>query len=414
MKVARDKQLPPGHVTLLIHAYNTGRTTRQREDGETPFEKAADFTLADHAAIGEELYPSQIKAAQVVYNETAVSYEYELSPRGFVERRQETLTKAAAAKVVLPPLTKEAAAQLVPYKPLRDERMDIVKANHKVAANNRQLEEYRRQYSETADAAQLSLNALREHLKYANEMPFGDLRLQVEMRTGPAELLVFDKVAAEIPGLAKQAATNRIYMGQCKAAELAKVVVSDMGHLVRVKEIYEKHAAEIDAANKELLLPFVQRPSDPIMLDCFSKEASPFIWGAAGGAVKDVLGGIAKSVAPPSDKLMQQSMNSLTDPQHEATLRNIRTQATLQDLMSNDDVISGYPANEVLNAFNDIGGLSPRSTDQRMVMQSLLRRRLSQGALDGFEINQLLDTEDRLKRRDANVPTQQSGSPVPA
>jgi hypothetical protein len=355
-----------------------------------------------------------VKSAQAVYDATAVSYEYEMSPKGFINARQEVLAKAAAAKVALPAMTKAASAEPpTPYKGVRDERMDITKANHKIASNNRRLEEYRRQYSEAADATQASITALREHLKYANEMPFGDLRTQVAMRASPAEVAVIDKLAAEMPKLLKQASTDRTYMGPCKAADLAKVVVSDMTHLLQVKAIYEKHAADVDAANKELMLPFVQRPSDPIVLDCFSKEASPFMWGAAGGAVKDVLGGIAKSVAPPTDKLMQQSMNTLTDPQHEATLRNIRTQAVIQDLMANDPVISGYPSNEVLGAFNEIGGLSPRSTDQRLVMQSLLRRRLAQGALDGFEINQLLDTEDRLKRRDTNVPSQQSGASAP-
>jgi hypothetical protein len=46
-KAASEDRIPPGHINLMVHAYNTGRTTRQRQDGSSVFEKVADFPLAD-------------------------------------------------------------------------------------------------------------------------------------------------------------------------------------------------------------------------------------------------------------------------------------------------------------------------------------------------------------------------------
>ena len=47
VKIARAEDMPAGHVRLMVHAYNTGRTTKQREQGESACEKSADFQLAD-------------------------------------------------------------------------------------------------------------------------------------------------------------------------------------------------------------------------------------------------------------------------------------------------------------------------------------------------------------------------------
>jgi hypothetical protein len=108
-----------------------------------------------------------------------------------------------------------------------------------------------------------------------------------------------------------------------------------------------------------------------------------------------------KYMQPPSTQsLVNQNMSALTDPQHESNLRNIRMQAMLQDLMTNDPVIAGYDPEETLSAFNEIGEASPRAADQRLVMQTLLRKRLSQGVLDPFEVDQLLGIEGKLRSRD--------------
>jgi hypothetical protein len=87
IKAAEEAQIPPGHVNLMVHAYNTGRTARQRQVGDTALEKAADFPLADAGVVLEALYPSQVKTAAQTVREHVLSPEYQLSPRGMLERR---------------------------------------------------------------------------------------------------------------------------------------------------------------------------------------------------------------------------------------------------------------------------------------------------------------------------------------
>src|ERR1700761_8849909 len=68
-KAARANHVPCGHVRLMVNAYNIGRTTRQREDGGSPQEKAAEFPLASTANVLERLYPTKVKTANELHLE---------------------------------------------------------------------------------------------------------------------------------------------------------------------------------------------------------------------------------------------------------------------------------------------------------------------------------------------------------
>ena len=67
IKSAAAADIPAGHINLMVHAYNTGRTTKQREQGENTIEKSADFQLADAPTVLEALYPKTVKtSAEIV------------------------------------------------------------------------------------------------------------------------------------------------------------------------------------------------------------------------------------------------------------------------------------------------------------------------------------------------------------
>ena len=102
IKSATDANIPAGHINLMVHAYNTGRTNKQREHGENTHEKAADFHLADADVVLNALYPQHVKTSSALEREAVVSTEYAVSPRGFLTRRQRALEKAAAAARPLP------------------------------------------------------------------------------------------------------------------------------------------------------------------------------------------------------------------------------------------------------------------------------------------------------------------------
>jgi hypothetical protein len=127
--------------------------------------------------------------------------------------------------------------------------------------------------------------------------------------------------------------------------------------------------------------------------------------------INRTMGPMAEKLKGPDDNTrLNKVVSQLNDPEHEMRLREINTQSMLQDLMLNDDVISGYHPDEVTGAFNDIAQISPSVADQRMLMQSLLRKRLQQGQLDTFEQDKLLGFEDKLRRQSQPMAGKADGS----
>jgi len=108
-------------------------------------------------------------------------------------------------------------------------------------------------------------------------------------------------------------------------------------------------------------------------------------------------------IAKPTEKLIKGDLEKLLDPRHEENLRQIEVNAMLNDLMANDEVISGHEPESVLRVFNEISQLAPRTSHQKMLIRALLRKRLQYGGdqVDPFEVQQLLDVENKLKERDS-------------
>jgi hypothetical protein len=98
------------------------------------------------------------------------------------------------------------------------------------------------------------------------------------------------------------------------------------------------------------------------------------------------------SGGPPAETKTK-AMASLTDPEHETELRNIRAQGVLHDMMLNDPVVSGHDPHDVALAFNELADVAPGFVDSPGAMQALLRKRLEAGQMADFDIKQLVDME---------------------
>jgi hypothetical protein len=157
----------------------------------------------------------------------------------------------------------------------------------------------------------------------------------------------------------------------------------------------------------EVMRPFPEKPEGPGVTTgsvwdalCATKEASfSFALGMGlGGGAK----GFAEQLAPkPREALVQDKMNELGSPAHEDELRAIKTQTMVHELMNNDPVISGYPYDDVIEAFNHLSETAPKAMQQRVMAQSLLRRYLEQAAnIDPFDIDQMMGLESKLTERD--------------
>ena len=124
----------------------------------------------------------------------------------------------------------------------------------------------------------------------------------------------------------------------------------------------------------------------------------PIAIGASlGGAGKEIV----EDIADTSDDISSMA-DQIGDRQHEDKLRQIQTKTMLNDMVSNDPIISGYEQDRVLDAFNHLNQLAPRALSQRLVAQQMMRKYLEQdSAVDPFDVDQLLEIEKKLQQQNA-------------
>lgn len=218
IKSASDANIPAGHINLMVHAYNTGRTNKQREQGENTLEKAADFALADVGVVTDALFPKQVKTSQAMAYDEAVSTEYAVSPKGMLARRQLAQQKMAASAHQWPASTY--------IRPPRDDREEARRQYSQKVAEQREYEELRRQSQAAYYKAASAMDALHEYFRHPGNMAFQDAVAETELRVGDAGVAVLKKVAAVYPHLEKQAATNLAHFGPCEPVSLVLAVIS--------------------------------------------------------------------------------------------------------------------------------------------------------------------------------------------
>lgn len=436
IKSASDASIPAGHINLMVHAYNTGRTNKQREQGENTFEKAADFKLADAETVLAALYPKTVKTSAELTRDHVVSTEYAVSPTGFLARRRSQLEKAAAATQALPEKTWTP--------PPRDPHAEVMRSYSQKRAEFWREEELRRISNAAYTKAANALAELAEYFRSPGNMPFQDAVREVGLRFGDEGVNTLKKVAAVYPHFEKQAATQNDYFGDNPVYGLVESTLSAVEEYVAAhKAVPVKQAAEKKEPPSFLLGSILHEPADePLTL----KEAAPgrpaprkepsapldsLLYGQGGykgyrdsakdtgssgfnltdpvkavgsaigdaGGAKSVINNVIGADEDPA-KLKMTAYKSISTPEHELQLKNIRAQATLHDMMMNDPVISGYDPKEVAVAFNDVASTAPGIVESPAVLQAVLRKRLEAGQFADFDVKQLLEMEKTKTERD--------------
>lgn len=418
-KAAMDNGVTPGEVKLVVHAYNTGRTTRQREESDDLLTKAADFPLADTEKVLELMYPDRVKTAAAVERDTAPHPVYDHSPRPFLERKSQR-EKAAAnvdwgtiagVKVTAPPA----------YP--RDKAAAEARALGNVDRSRKATEEARRKMASAFDQMGQHFVDLTTYFRRPDATPMPVVKEAVLLLHGDKGVQIFDELIRVTPGLSKLAnhtlgnsvlgrngrtSFPRVDDLDCTAEPFPKVaaLMQAIDDYKTEKQAFVAATTEHDRVKEAELLPFAEPAVSPSILDhssvdgekrAFMNPLSALTTGAVLSNSVSRMNQIAKG--DPQREIGKQMMQ-LEDPEHENKLRMINTQAMLQDFMVNDPVISSYDPDQVSGAYNDIVQLSPRSADQRMLMQQLLRRQLQQGQLDSFEMDQLLSMDEKLRKRE--------------
>lgn len=414
VKAAQEHSIPAGNVHLMVHAYNTGRTTRQRQEGDTVWDKAAEFDLADQAVVAEMLYPTHVKTSAAIAEASAVDPAYGISPAGLLGRRQQ---REKAARTID---WKAGFGDAPPAYP-RDPRAAMRKAASEVDRGKKQVDELRRQAAAAFDKAASTFRELTEYFRSPGCQPIPVVRENVMLMHGNAGTRVLDELIRITPGLAKMAmhrvqpAVGRLPPASGQAYGLVARLIDELTTFNECDETHTKTAAQMQQQAEVLLRPFVQPAvSESILSDRFSAKRAASLGSTVGHAallknIFDFAGGHMK--APDPGPAINANFNELTDPDHEAELRKVRVQSMLQDLMLNDPVIGGHDPEDAAMAYNDVVEMAPHLADQRLAIQTLMRKRLTQGALDPFEVDQLLGLEGKIRsnRQPTPAPKLQGG-----
>jgi len=111
------------------------------------------------------------------------------------------------------------------------------------------------------------------------------------------------------------------------------------------------------------------------------------------------------------DKVKQQVTQEVMNPVHEAKLQGIKMKAVLNDMVSNDPILSAHDPQAVYAAYNQIAELAPTTLQQPSVLRGVLRRMMQQeGVLEPFEAQQLTAIEKNLR----GLPSEPTGMTGPA
>jgi len=421
VKAAQDGGVPPGQINLMVHAYNTGRTTRQRQEGDSPLSKAAEFPLADAATVLDRLYPDKVKTAGEITRDTAVSLEYAVPPTGMLERRAKRQIVKQGADVDWTRWSRGEYADekgdvhqldvhaTDPGALPTDPAMAMKKAYCDADRLQREINDARRHEASAMDKMATTFHEITQYFRKSGASPIPVVREQAFLLHGGKARDLIDEVVKVTPGLMKfsQHKTAEVsnYRLESADGEVYGLISEFLDGLDTYKQCKQAHAETLTKnaeRAEDLLRPFAQRPLSVLTELGYSTSRKTKRAGVASGAVMPSLlgasaiknlfqGGYDDAVK----KETERSLGHLTDPGHEAELRNIRTQAMLQDMMVNDPVISGYDSQEALDAYNDIVSMTPRAADQQLIIQPLLRKRLEQGTLDSFDVDQMLGMEEK-------------------
>lgn len=397
VKASTLQKLPVGHVKLAVYAYNTGRTLQQLKTGKTVLEKVAVFPLASLERILEQLYPVEPKTAAAHQRNTEVANDYTTAP---IRLPAAPASMQKVAEVVIP--------STLPASPNTQAR----KAYKQMAKMAQEYEQLKMAAYAAANQLEAAMQKLAAYFRRSDSIHPQHVRDNAAALHGAAGAHVLDAITKRITVKRAAGPPPLITRWDQPPYTFVNDVLALSGQLRKAAEALrqaeqQKEAAAAAAANSRR--PFFAAEA---WLAPRSKEAtfSPVSYGVgalmAAGSREAV-----KSWEPKSKSdLVRSRLEDMQLTNLDARLEDIQTKTLLYDLMLNDPIISGYPSESVIAAYNTLSELVPRAAQRRSLMQYALRKYLAQGeVLDNFDMDQLLDAERKLKMTTAPSSAENQG-----
>lgn len=391
-KVASANGVTPPFVQRMVESLNTALTLEHLKTAGAA--KGESFPIASAENIIGRMYPDQVEAP----NAKAASEYVPAAYNGFKEK---TNFNVKAADFALPPLTTkkvEAYAQdpNIVYAKLASKKRGLDKQASDAGAFHK---------GRMADLL-CGIDKVASYFSNTYHTPFAEVEERVVSKFGEDGKRMMDLLYANTRNEKRAEnnghqrvrafpATQEPYVQIDALMKLAQLVVdsgSDVleaelaarafskqhGMPVPFSALYEKKAEAVDEIDA-VLVPFEKAAIDPATL------------ALVGGM--NMMG-----LKEPSDNLRRTAALDASDPTHESELNSIKVKSMLNDLVSNDPVLSMHEPHEVFNAYNSLAGMSPQAAQQPALMRGALRRMLQQeGVMEPFEAHQMGQIEKGLR-----------------
>lgn len=403
IKVAKDRDFNRNFVKLAIAGYNTGATTYQRQTGKGILEKLAEFPLAREEDVMEALFPSSVLAPVAEKNASAVSTVYSMAPKRMAKVAA-AFEKAASVKLAYP----EPKPEPLPG----DSKIAMQKAYGQAEKQGQNLQIARAKYAEAQERFVSLLGQLGDYFKqssYDRDWAFTDVDAIAAQTYGVAGSHIMDYVAKR--NRIKEARTTQVKTAQAvdwdaKPFNLLTSCVKAAEAVVALRTIFNAKQAETEARVNEILHPFCHtqpQSSNGSTSVTTTKEASSDTKEASlwGGFTYNLTRPIAETLVKTPDQRQSSAEKAFTDPYIDQELQAIRARAMLQDLLTNDDVIAGYEPEQVIEGYNELAAVSPQASTQIAMMRPMLRKWLTQGGMEPFEVQELTNVEKTLRQNQA-------------
>jgi len=374
IKAAEGKDFTPEMLSRVVESFNSAAQLAHFETAD--HDKRADtIPLADATDVVSHFFPEKVETKQEKAASVRVADGYgqpELAD--YMTIRSEKQASETMAPLKLPPR----------HYP-RDRASMLKTAQRDFAIARRRAEGLRTEARAHYDNVIKASAALAEHFRTPGHIPFDVVESRARARWGVKVATLLDAVyhegklaqlhekRANVTGKEVVFVNEREFPYSLIKGALAEgeAFAEKMYEIVDVvDEATKKMAAAMPAINKE-----AQDPLESFE-QTFGIQSAP-----------------SEAPAP--------ILTAMSDPAHEARLAAIGQYYALNDLMTNDPVISAVEPQAVLDAFNKLSDVAPMVARDPVMLRGILRRYVQQPDIDPFEMKSLVDLDSAVRSREA-------------
>ena len=438
VKAASQENFLPGHVRLLVHAYNNARTSYQREVGESVIDKSARFQLADADEALHRLFPKEPDAKPARKAAAAENGDPEMLlfslPTGIRDRYDTQMADSEKVEMLRRHWSQpeeKAASQKAVNDDAARRYLFIKRAEDALSNARRFLGEMEVSLKQKQAEAARHLVKSGIHTKV--------LQRAVQSHLGEAPEIV-KRTLGEVPHLAKQGIDLSVVdPNESPLADLLELAALDE----EVRQCRQKFAsASLELADqrcKHYVTPELGcEPISPVLhgvtkvaaaesphakqafspLAFLQMQAFQKAWNTVRHPIQTMSGAasnpqnIPTLLSDPGKMLLaseeasaskreerearkaQSVLEGLSDPEFLNARRRAELQSLMHDLMVNDEVLRTYDPEDVAVAFNELQATVPHIISRPAMLRTLLRKRLASPSADLFELLQTIQATE--------------------